>query len=510
MPFQTKSSVLAVVEETTEGTLIDPSLATHFTVLREGFSVEGATETIQSDELINDIGASKAFVSRESPTSSIPKYFKHSGVEGQKPDYSIMIESLLGEVTEFATEYAVIAGSSAGDASNRAFLQLNTGDAVAGAFVAGQAVLIKHASFPYEIANIYSVDTGTDRLYLAFNLQNAPASGTNLGKAVFYQAKGTGHPTYSVHHFQASDTSSGFKQAIAGCRTTSMTANFPATELATVEFGIDGIKYYFDPIRITASTKYIDFTDDSGTVAAILDEGVYDHPEELAAHIAARMTAVSTNTINCTYTGSKFVISSDGTIFSLLWNTGTNAANTAGGTLGFSVAADDTGATSYTADNVQTWEAPVTPTYDAQSPLVVKGNEFFVGTFDKNFCRDGSNVSMTITGDKTDDLSYCAGSGISGSILSGRAVEISATFTFKKDEIDLFNAVQRNSDVAAQWVHGPKSAGNWIPGQCVNLYIASGSVTTNIISDSDGLVVAEMTITGHVASATKDIAINLV
>ena len=506
MAFQTRSSVLAIVKEVTEGLLAEPTLGSQFTVLREGFTVQGALETVESDELVNDIGASKAFSSKETPTASIPKYFKHSGVEGQAPDYGTLIESAMGAVTVNATEYDTDAGSVAGDRTTQAYIQLPAAEAAN--FEVGQALLIKHPSNAYEIRNIDSIDTGTDRLYLNFNLDNAPAINTNLGKAVFYKAQATGHPTYSVHHYQSSDASSGFKQAMAGCRTTSMAIAFPVNELATIDFDIEGIKYFFDPMTVTASNKYIDFTDDGGVKSIALDEKTYNHPDELAAAIASRMNTASVNTISVYYDASKFTFGSDGTTFELNWLTGANTANSAGGLLGFNTAADDTLSTTYTSDNAQSWGPSVTPAYDDQTPTIVKSNEFFFGSFFNKVCRSGSNVSLTVSTPKTDVDDYCAESGVSESIVLERTAELSATLTFKKDEIDGFYALLKNSDVAMMFNHGPKAGGNWEAGKCVNVYMQKATITANTIADSDGLVVVEMTASGYVTSTAKDIALN--
>lgn len=113
-------------------------------------------------------------------------------------------------------------------------------------------------------------------------------------------------------------------------------------------------------ITISASTTKIDFVDDGGTKAATLTAGDYT-PTALAAHVASVMTAASDDTISCSFAhGStdKFTISSDGSTFQLLWQSGANTANTAGSRLGFTITADDTGATSYAADSA------LTPVYD--------------------------------------------------------------------------------------------------------------------------------------------------
>lgn len=111
----------------------------------------------------------------------------------------------------------------------------------------------------------------------------------------------------------------------------------------------------FDDVVIVAATNdKIDFTDDSGTVAATLAAGTYTSGAALATEVQTKMNAVATDTITVTWLplSGRLQISSDGSVtFSLLWNTGVNTATTAGGDLGFVVASDDTGAFLYLADN---------------------------------------------------------------------------------------------------------------------------------------------------------------
>jgi hypothetical protein len=189
---QTRSAVFAIREESSEGTLIAISSASQFTVLREGFSFQSGVETVDSDELVNDIGASESLVTRESPTASIPKYFKHSGVEGQAPDYSLMIKSAMGSQTTNSTEYNTVASSTAGTSAAAAVIKVDTGEGAN--FAKGQALLIKDGTNGYSIRNVASISS--DDLTLNYNLGAAPASGVNLGKAIHFAPAATGHPTY--------------------------------------------------------------------------------------------------------------------------------------------------------------------------------------------------------------------------------------------------------------------------------------------------------------------------
>jgi hypothetical protein len=499
-----------MIKEDTEGVLKELTAGSQFIEVREGAAISGAVETIDSDVLVaGSIGASKSFVTREAPTGSFPKYLKH-GTEGVAPEYAILIESAMGAVTVNSTEYSVTAGSNAGSATARASLEM-AADAEDN-FVKGQAILIKDGVNNYSIRNVYNVDSVGNQLDLNFNLSAAPASGVALGKAIAFRP-GNAHPTFSVHHWQAR-TGSAYKQAMAGCRTTSMDIQLPALGFAEINFEFEGINFYFNPIRITATNKYIDITDDASTLAVVLTEKVYKTPIDLAREIAAKCTAASAaaaenNVISCAYsnTTGKFTLSSAGATFSLLWNTGTNAANSVGTTLGFAVAADDTGALTYTSDNAISFDTALTPAYDGSDNLIVKNNQLFIGGFADNICVQASTVSFSISTPKTNVPSICAESGITESVVLSREVTFSATVKLDKYESKYFDNLVRNAETAIMFNAGTKSAGNWEPGKCINIYLPQCSLTGAPIADQDGYQVFNLEAKAFVGSI-EDVYIN--
>lgn len=506
MAFATRSSIFAFVEETTEGEPVAPA-ADNFTVVREGAQLIGAVNTVTSDELRNSIGASKAFVTSQAPTGTIPKYFKPSGTEGVAPDYGILIKSCLGQEDVNGTEYTTNVGSTAGTSTARAILKVTSASTN---FQKGQAVLIKDGTNGYAVRNVWDGATATD-LPLSFNLGVAPPISTALGKAVLY-LPGTTPPTYTSHMYQAS-SSSAVHQMMAGCRTTSMDIEFNANELAAVTFEIGGVRYYIDPIEITSSSKFIDFTDSVGTVAAELEEQWYSTPIDLANEIASKMTAASVasggDTISCTWSNSdgKFTISSDGSVLSLLWATGANTANSAKTKLGFTNA-DDTASLTYTSDTAQSYDPPATPTYDSQAPQVVRDNMLLLGTYDDFICVGGQALSISISTPKTDVPNWCAETGIDESVNLSREVTISGTLKFHKNDVQRFYNLINNQETQLAFVHGRKVAGNWVPGSIVSVFCPTCSITTNNIADQDGYIVEQFEATAFVGDDLEDVYIN--
>lgn len=502
-----RSSLFAAKEETTEGTLQAES-ASDFVPIREGFTFQGNLEVVQSDELIDDIAPGKSFTAKETPVGSLPRYLRHSGVEGTAPEFSVMIKSAIGSQTTNGTEYNTASSSSAGTSSARAYLKMGSNQE--DNYLEGQAVLIKDATNGYSIRNVYYVDSASNQLDLNFNLSAAPASGIGLGKAIHFRPQGTGHVTYSAYHYQAS-SSSAFKQAMAGARTTNMVLNFPANGLAEINFDFEGIQFYYNPITITASTSYIDFTDDTGTFAAQLTQKVYNNPHDLAREVEAKMNDVAGDVITVTYsnTTGKYTIASDGgSTFSLLWNSGGNTANTAATKLGFSAAADDTGAFTYTSDNALTYSPASAPTYDSQDSIMVKNSELLIGGFEDTTCRVASTATFTISTPKTDVPSICAESGIDSSITNSREVSFSSTIALARHDVGLFDKFINNTTTSIMFNTGTKSAGNWVAGTCVNVYMANAAITAHPIAEQDGYVVINLEARGFVSDNNKDIHIN--
>lgn len=502
-----RTQQIAIKEETTENTYTPDSAGGDFIKAREGTSITPSKDSVQSDEFTGGIAASAPFSTKETPTATLPKYVKHSGTEGQAPDYGLLVESLLGTENVIATEHTTDGGSSAGTASARGVVSLGSGGS---SHAVGECILVKDITNGYTIVPIHSISSND--LTLGFNLSAAPGSGVGIGKAVHYAPANTGQATFTLHRYQAS-TSSGMHEAVTGCRTVGANYSFTANELASVEFSVAGLSYYLNPITITAgSNDDIDFTDDAGTVQATLTAKTYKTPHDLADEVASKMTAASVgsgnDTITCTYddTTGKFTITSNGSTFSLLWNTG--AGDTAAAALGFSAAGNDTGATTYTSDNAQTYEPNATPAPDDQDALVVKNAQVQIGQFDRIDCREAREVTVSIQNTKSDIDDICAETGASGSLLTQRQTTISATLIYEKYETKDTDRLLNNEDTQFLIAVGEKdSAGNWIPGTCMAIWCPQAKVTVSTIAETDSYMVLQVEATAYATSTQDDVHI---
>lgn len=489
MSIQTRNSVLAIMPEVTEGTPVVPAGATDFIALQDDFSMEPAFENLENAELKASLGSAKSIVGLESPTASFSHYMRHSGVEGQAPNFNELLKAAFGTESVAAAEYDTVAASTVST------IKVDTGEGAS--FERGEALLIKDGTNGYSIRPIHSVSS--DDLELGFNVAMAPALGVSLGKAVTYVPANSDHQTLTIWDYLGN---SGAVQMMAGSRVTELSMSIAAGELINASYSLEGVSYYFNPINILSTDLYLDFTDDNGTFAAIVAAGFYKDPHQLAAAITTAMNTVQTaETHACVYSDStgKFTVStSTSTVLSLLWNTGGNTANTIGDKIGFSVAADDTLATTYTSDNAQSWVAPYTPSFDSSDPLVAKSNLAMIGDATDTTCFGPSTVDFTLSDTKRDILSICADSGKSGSIINAREVTVSVSALLNQHDADKFRRMRENTTTRFCYVGGTKSGGNWQAGKSFCLYLPTCTVSSMTVTDDDGLASLDLELTAFV------------
>jgi hypothetical protein len=500
MALQTRNSVLAVVAESTEGTPVAPSAGSDAVPIQDDAAMTADRDTLENAELRSSIGLSKAIQGKEAPTSSFSLYLKHSGVEGQAPGYNEILKAAFGNEDVEGTEYDTVAASTA------TTVKVDSGEGAN--FRLGQALLVKHPSNAYEIRVVNSVST--DDLDMSFSLDNAPGTGVNLGKAVTYYPANTGHQSLSLWHYLAN---SGGIQMISGARPTSVSMTFTAGELINVTYNFEGLEYYFNPIEITAADTYLDFTDDNGTFAAQITAKMYKDPHDLAAAIQTAMNTVQTaETHTCTYSDDdgKFTIASTtSSVLTLLWNTGTNAANTVGDQIGFSVAADDSGATSYEGDSAKDWSFSYTASFDDSDPLIAQSNQLFIGDQEDNVCVSASEFTVTMDLTRTENESICADSGVSDSLISGREVTMTSNFLLDQHDVDKFRRFRENRETRVQYNFGTKSGGNWVAGKSGAVYCPTSTVSSFNLEDDEGLVSVALELKAYVGS-TDEIFLSLV
>lgn len=490
-----RASIFALKKEVTAGDYLPPSAGSEFVPLRPGNSLNFEPEQLDSDELLNDIGAAKSFVGKESVSGSHSAYLRHSGVEGQEPELGVLYESIMGSKAIAGSEFACVAGSTV------SVIKVADGTQ----FVQGQSLLIKDAANGYSIRNIKEISTND--LVLNFDLSLAPVSGINLGKSVTYLPVAQGHPTFSTTKYLGNGHAI---EASAGNTVTELSLTADANGFGEVEFSYQGTKYFFNPITIDANSKYLDFVSDSGTYAVSVPENIYKTPIELSDALKQSMANAAPESFDVVYSNStgKFTISSDSTVFSLLLSSGVNATDSIGPKLGYDVV-DKTGAQSYESDSAQSYAASLTPSYDSADAIIIKGAELFVGTEQDNACICAQTVSLSVTKEIQDVDCICEETGVKEKIATARSVEMSVTAVLNKYDAQLLDALLKNKTISAMLNAGPKIGGNWSPGKCFNAYIQNCTVSAYTTA-GDSFIQAEFSLKGFVTTSKKDLYLNFV
>lgn len=486
-PISNKSSVLAVVEETEEGVVANPVSGADFVALQEGFSFEGNYQTLDNDELRASIGKSKSLLGQEQPRSQFSHYLRHSGVEGQAPNFGKILKALFGTQTLNPTEYDTVSGSTQ--------LLIKVGASEGQNFRRGQALLIKDATNGYKIRPVHSV--AVDDLSLGFSAGAAPASGVNLGKAVVYSPANDGHKTMSFHLYRGNG---GAKELITGIRPADATVECEAGQFINTAFSFDGVEYCFNPIQVQADNK-LDFLDEAVPRVATIPQRLYKDPADLCEAITTAMNSLgsgNTFTVKYSNTTGKITISSSGTIFELLWDSGANAAETIGTLIGADVAADQDGATEYELDNALNFASPFTPSLDNSDPLVAKDNEILIGDQNDFQSIRPSRVSMRFGNTRKVIGDVTSRSGVAGSLFTAREVVIDITALLDKYDVEKFKRFRKGQDTRFLYNAGMKQGGNWVPGKCFSVYIPTATITAYNPSDDEGLAIVNFQVTAFV------------
>lgn len=416
--------------------------------------------------------------------------------------------------TGYASDVAVngIERKTTGTASTAAVVNLAAGGGAD--FARGQAVLVKNTV--YEIRPVDSV--ATDALTLGFNLLNAPnVANIFMGQCLSYIPVNSGHPVLSMWLYRANGADI---EAIQGALVTQMDVNVDVGNLINLSFQAGGTKFFFDPIEITASNKFLDVTDGAGTISVSVAPGIYRDPQALATALAAALNAGSADDFTVVYTShgtnaGKFTITSTGSTLSILFKTGTHGSDNLdthiGTKMGFSDAANLTGALTYTSTSVQVWSDLLTPALDDSDPLVAKGMEMLIGDASDYISPCVQTMKGTISLDTSDVKCIKAVSGIDSKVVKKRNSTFEITAVLEKHEASLFDRFINNTVTKFCFNFGPKDgADNWIPGRCGCIYAPAATISGFRVSESDGTCVYIFTVSPYMDnSGNPEIYMNL-
>lgn len=483
----TRKTVISIMEESTSGVPISPASGADYIPVRAGFDLSPSVENIDNDELSPSVATKAPILGNENPTAEIPVYLRHSGTEAVAPSIDKLLKGAFGDKVAAPAESLTAAASTAGTSSAAAIIKLASGGSN---YPRGSALLIKDGVNGYSVRNSHSV--ATNDVTLGFNLAGAaPGAGIGVGRPILYKPADT-LPSLAMTCFRGNG---GLKEIISGLRVSEMSIEANAGQPLTANFSLAGIKYFFNPIEITASTDTIDFEDDGGPVTATLAAKFYKDPHDAASGLSVAMTAASVGsgdqvvTVRYSDTTGKFTTAATGTTFDVDWAT---TANTLGAKFGYT--ADDSGATSYVSDLAIVLASPYTPTSDTNiNPLICKDSEVLMGTFSDYGLARVQNFTATLSNELEDILELGPETAVAEKLLVQRSAAINTVLTLQRNDAGKFLAFRRGDDIRFGYNVGEKSGGNWVSGRIFNLYMPQCKVSSFKVS-GDTVVTIEMTL----------------
>jgi hypothetical protein len=267
---------------------------------------------------------------------------------------------------------------------------------------------------------------------------------------------------------------------------------------------------------VTASNKYIEVEEDAGGEEIVsITEKVYKDPVQLATALQDALNnhsgLAATYVVSYSSTTGKFTITASGgpTTITIGWKTGAvhgadNADTHIGTLLGFSDTADDSGALTYTSDNAITLTSPYTPTFDDVDMIVAKNLTCLLGDATDTTCFSAASVNFTLNNARGVNDSICTESGRDGSVITGRTCEIAVVANLSQYEAKNFSRFRLGDELGFMVNFGNKSANNWVKTKAGCLSALSATISAFSLSDNNGLMQLNMTLSPFVNSTSQD------
>lgn len=264
------TSVVAINEETTQGTYVGPASASDGYVqpLDSDFIPQFKRETIERNILTSSIGKVTPRVGLKSVSGSIPVEFRASGTEGADVDYSILLEAALGATRSIAARNTTKNAGNTGSV-----LQIE--DADIADYNVGDIVIILEPGEHHPCA-ITAKTTGAGTATITVSPAKPSGVFSNsveISKSKMFYTANSGHPFFSVSVWPANETLMKAK----GCRVTNMSLDgFETGQVASLGFGYEGLDY--DEANGSAAHTP---TYDTGLPPIILDACIYQDGVEI-------------------------------------------------------------------------------------------------------------------------------------------------------------------------------------------------------------------------------------
>ena len=223
-----RNTLVAVVEEITEGTPVDPSIGSEFIQVLEGVSNDPAKELVEREVITPLKGKIQPRTSVKSSTGSLPVEWKSSGTEGANDlETDILYRAMLGGKQQvLARETIVGLGSSTSN------FEITGHSLKKGDFLHVLEAGAHHLCFVKEVVD-------TDNVTITPPMPSAPSDGTQIALSTTYFAADS-EPTFTETIYWGNE----IKEQIPGSRISSASfENIVTGQTPTVNMSTQGLTF---------------------------------------------------------------------------------------------------------------------------------------------------------------------------------------------------------------------------------------------------------------------------
>ncbi len=212
-----------------ETTAQAPASASQYVqVLEDGFEVSPAKELVERTILTSSIGKVSPRASTKSVSGSAPVELRAAGVEGQIPQYDVLLRSAFGDRRRRQSQVTTGTGHTT--------TQLNITNADFKFKKYDMIVILQSGA--HHVAFVTAVASGNITYFPA--AASAPSDNVVVAKCVTYVPANANHPVYTVSAYWGNE----IREQAIGCRSASWSIeNFSTGQIPTQNFQFEGVNF---------------------------------------------------------------------------------------------------------------------------------------------------------------------------------------------------------------------------------------------------------------------------
>lgn len=244
-----KNTAIAVTEETTEGTYVEPTAGSDFIqTLSDGFEIAPSKEVINRDILTKSVGMVSPRTGQFQATGTIPTEFRAAETEGGAPEMDLLLKSALGTQRQITSEVTTETGNTVD--------RLEIADIDITKFNVGDIIMVKEAG-AYHVSPIKTVDETPAAAFIELEVPAANAFSDNvvIARSTIYTVADSGHIPLSVTKWIEDQQ----RETMVGCKVSSLSIeNFLTGAIPNLVFGMDALNFDREQNALALDPDYDD------------------------------------------------------------------------------------------------------------------------------------------------------------------------------------------------------------------------------------------------------------